>query len=176
MGRWVAVLFCAAFTAVQTQGQIFVKITDPGNPIAADPGAPSGSYAGASWIDYDGDGFIDLFVNRRYIEDRNLAHAVVQAYHTLLPVGRSPVAVVFVTIDPSQVDVNVHPQKTQVRFVQERRLYSTVMRATRQAVVAHLPVPDMPLTPPATDSDDWRVGVEWTMPPLPEPRPETQSV
>ncbi|MCB0050515.1 MAG: hypothetical protein KDE24_13350, partial [Caldilinea sp.] len=36
---------------------------------------------------------IDLFVNRRYVEDRSLTHAVVQAYHTLLPVGRYPVAV-----------------------------------------------------------------------------------
>ena len=71
---------------------------------------------------------IDLFVNRRYVEDRSLTHAVVQAYHTLLPVGRYPMAVVFVDIDPAEVDVNVHPQKTQIRFVDERAVFSAVQQ------------------------------------------------
>jgi DNA mismatch repair protein MutL len=86
---------------------------------------------------------IDLFVNRRYVEDRTLTHAVVQAYHTLLPVGRYPIAVVFLELDPSQVDVNVHPQKTQVRFAEERRLFSVVQRAVRRALLRHVPVSDI---------------------------------
>lgn len=86
---------------------------------------------------------IDLFVNRRYIEDRSLTHAVVQAYHTLLPVGRYPVAVVFVEIDPAQVDVNVHPQKTQVRFVEERRVFAAVQKAVRRTIISMAPIPDM---------------------------------
>lgn len=86
---------------------------------------------------------IDIFVNRRYVEDRSLTHAVVQAYHTLLPVGRYPVAVVFVEIDPSQVDVNVHPQKTQVRFVEERRIFSAVQKAVRRTLINAAPIPDL---------------------------------
>ncbi|GIK73851.1 MAG: DNA mismatch repair protein MutL [Chloroflexota bacterium] len=86
---------------------------------------------------------IDIFVNRRYVEDRSLTHAVVQAYHTLLPVGRYPVAVVFVDIDPSQVDVNVHPQKTQVRFVEERRVFSAVQKAVRRTLINAAPIPDL---------------------------------
>jgi len=86
---------------------------------------------------------IDLFVNRRYVEDRSLTHAVVQAYHTLLPVGRYPVAVVFVEIDPAQVDVNVHPQKTQVRFVEERRIFAAVQKAVRRTIISVAPIPDM---------------------------------
>ena len=86
---------------------------------------------------------IDLFVNRRYVEDRTLTQAVIQAYHTLLPVGRYPMAVVFLEIDPSQVDVNVHPQKTQVRFVEERRLFSVVQKAVRRALVRHAPIPTL---------------------------------
>ncbi|HQY89982.1 DNA mismatch repair endonuclease MutL [Caldilinea sp.] len=86
---------------------------------------------------------IDLFVNRRYVEDRSLTHAVVQAYHTLLPVGRYPVAVVFVEIDPSQVDVNVHPQKTQVRFVEERRIFAAVQKAVRRTIISVAPIPDL---------------------------------
>lgn len=86
---------------------------------------------------------IDIFVNRRYVEDRSLTHAVVQAYHTLLPVGRYPVAVVFVDIDPSQVDVNVHPQKTQVRFVEERSVFSAVQKAVRRTLINAAPIPDL---------------------------------
>ena len=86
---------------------------------------------------------IDLFVNHRTIEDRTLAHAVVQAFHTLLPVGRYPLATIFVTLDPAEVDVNVHPQKTQVRFAQERRVFSAVQKAVRRALVGAVPAPDM---------------------------------
>ncbi|MEZ4614345.1 MAG: DNA mismatch repair endonuclease MutL [Caldilineaceae bacterium] len=88
---------------------------------------------------------INLFINRRYVEDRSLTHAIVQAYHTLVPGGRYPMATVFVTIDPSQVDVNVHPQKVQVRFVDERAVYSAVQRAVRRAIIETAPVPDLPL-------------------------------
>lgn len=88
---------------------------------------------------------IDIFINRRYVEDRGITHAVVQAYHTLLPVGRYPLAVILVEIDPSQVDVNVHPQKTEVRFVNERAIFSAVQKAVRRAIMDHVPVPDITL-------------------------------
>lgn len=105
---------------------------------------------------------IDLFVNRRYVEDRTLTHAVVQAYHTLLPVGRYPVAVVLVEIDPSQVDVNVHPQKTQVRFSEERRLYSLVQKGVRRALLRHAPVPALEMErPPVVDPAAWAAGSGW---------------
>ena len=86
---------------------------------------------------------IDLFINRRYVEDRSLTFAVVQAYHTLLPGGRFPISALFIEVDPGQVDVNVHPQKTQVRFVDERRVFGAVQKAVRTAAVSGAPVPDM---------------------------------
>lgn len=91
---------------------------------------------------------ITLFVNRRYVEDRSLTHAIVQAYHTLLPVGRYPLAVIFVVIEPSEIDVNVHPQKVQVRFVDERSVFSAVQKSLRRAIVATAPIPDLPLDIP----------------------------
>ncbi len=87
---------------------------------------------------------IDLFVNRRYVEDRSLTHAVVQAYHTLLPVGRFPLAALFVELEASEVDVNVHPRKTEVRFADARSVFTAVQRAVRQAVVGGAGVPDLP--------------------------------
>ena len=88
---------------------------------------------------------INLFVNRRYVQDRSLTHAVVQAYHTLLPVGRFPVAVIFVELDPAEVDVNVHPRKTEVRFVNANKVFSAVQRAVRQAVIESIGVPEVQL-------------------------------
>ena len=110
---------------------------------------------------------IDLFVNQRYVEDRSLTYAVIQAYHTLLPVGRYPFAVIFLTTDPSQVDVNVHPQKTQVRFLEERRMFSAVQKAVRQAVIQHAPVPGARLSArpdlagQEDKADDWATQSGW---------------
>ena len=102
---------------------------------------------------------INLFINRRYIEDRSLTHAVVQAYHTLLPVGRFPLAVLFVDLDPSEVDVNVHPRKTEVRFVDSNRVFSAVQRAVRRAVIDSAPVPAVGLdeegVPPTEAHASW---------------------
>jgi len=106
---------------------------------------------------------IDIFVNRRYVEDRSVTHAIVQAYHTLLPVGRYPLAVIFVEIDPAQVDVNVHPQKVQVRFVDERAVFSAVQKAVRRAIVTVAPPPNLTLpaaAPPVATDEAW----EWTEP------------
>ena len=57
-----------------------------------------------------------LFVNGRSIQSRGLMHAVRRAYHTLLETGRHPVVVLRIELDPSDVDVNVHPTKQEVRF------------------------------------------------------------
>ena len=88
---------------------------------------------------------INLFINKRYVEDRSLTHAVVQAYHTLLPVGRFPLAVLFVELPPTEVDVNVHPRKTEVRFVNASKIFSAVQRAVRQAVIESVGVPSVEL-------------------------------
>jgi len=105
---------------------------------------------------------INLFINRRYVEDRNLTYAIVQAYHTLLPGGRYPLATIFVTVDAAQVDVNVHPQKVQVRFVDDRAIFSAVQRAVRRAIIDTAPVPGMTLTEsgghtpsPASNESSW---------------------
>ncbi|HUW13777.1 MAG TPA: DNA mismatch repair endonuclease MutL [Anaerolineae bacterium] len=86
---------------------------------------------------------ISFYVNHRWIRDRRLAYAVSQAYHTLLPTGRFPVALLFLTMDPAAVDVNVHPTKAEVRFRDERGAFSTVQRSVRRVLVDQAPVPAM---------------------------------
>jgi DNA mismatch repair protein MutL len=84
-----------------------------------------------------------FFVNRRWVRDRSLAAAVTQAYHTFLPVGRHPVAVINVTLDPADVDVNVHPTKSEVKFRDQRQVFSVVQKAVRSTLIAAAPVPQM---------------------------------
>ncbi|MBE7471178.1 MAG: DNA mismatch repair endonuclease MutL [Anaerolineales bacterium] len=84
---------------------------------------------------------IIFFVNKRWIQDRSLNQAVVQAYHTFLPVGRYPVAVLNIELDPAEVDVNVHPTKAEVKFQDPRAVFKAAQKAVREAVMAAAPVP-----------------------------------
>lgn len=72
-----------------------------------------------------------LFVNRRWIRDRALTHALVEAYHGLLMVGRYPIAFLFLELPPEAVDVNVHPTKCEVRFRDAQAIYHLVCGAVR---------------------------------------------
>jgi DNA mismatch repair protein MutL len=86
---------------------------------------------------------ITFFVNGRPVQDSSLAQAVIQAYHTLLMVGRFPIAILFLELPPESVDVNVHPTKAEVRFRHPDRAFSGVQRAVRRALLAHTPVPEL---------------------------------
>ncbi|MFL5624797.1 MAG: DNA mismatch repair endonuclease MutL [Ktedonobacteraceae bacterium] len=84
---------------------------------------------------------ISFFVNRRWVLSRMLTTAVEEAYHSLLLSARHPIAVVNITLDPTLLDVNVHPAKTEIRFLKERRVYAAVLRAVRQALLHEAEVP-----------------------------------
>lgn len=84
---------------------------------------------------------IIFFVNGRPVQDAALISALLNAYRTLLMVGRYPLAVLFVTLDPEDVDVNVHPAKAEVRFRSPDRVFSAVQRAVRRGLLAYSPVP-----------------------------------
>jgi DNA mismatch repair protein MutL len=99
--------------------------------------------------------YITLFVNRRWIQDRSLAHAVAQAYHTLLPVGRHPLAVLLLDMDPAEVDVNVHPTKREVKFRSSGKVFSAVQSAVRHALIARSPVPVMAHSPRTWPAPEW---------------------
>jgi DNA mismatch repair protein MutL len=71
---------------------------------------------------------LTLFVNGRVVKDRALARAVAQAYGSVLEAGRYPLGVVYLDIDPALVDVNVHPQKAEVRFADGRAVGEALFR------------------------------------------------
>lgn len=95
-----------------------------------------------------------LFLNGRPIVSRQLAHAVLTAYEHLLDAGSHPVFVLHLTVDPAKVDVNVHPQKNEVKFDDERHAYLLVQAAVSKALrsadvlpsfLADLPLAQQPL-------------------------------
>ena len=87
---------------------------------------------------------ITFFINGRWISDTPLSQAIMQAYHTLLMVGRFPLTALFLEVDPAEVDVNVHPAKAEVRFRNQERIFSFIQRSARRALLAYSPIPSMP--------------------------------
>jgi DNA mismatch repair protein MutL len=89
---------------------------------------------------------ITFFVNGRWIQDTTLSAAVLQAYHTYLMVGRYPMAVLFLTLPPEDIDVNVHPAKSEVKFRSPEQVFSIIQRSIRIALLSSSPVPEMQST------------------------------
>ncbi len=74
-----------------------------------------------------------FFVNRRFVRDRLLLRGLMEAYKASLPQRRYPVSVLFLEMDPEQVDVNVHPSKEEIRFRDERLVWSGLYSAIRES-------------------------------------------
>jgi DNA mismatch repair protein MutL len=92
-------------------------------------------------VSRSGRGNLGFFVNRRWVNSRMLARAVEEAYHGLLMVGRHPVAVINISLPARDVDVNIHPTKSEVKFADERAVFSAVYHAVRQALAEQTTVP-----------------------------------
>ncbi len=139
---------------------------------------------------------IYLFVNGRLIRDRLLLHAIGAAYYNLMPPACFPFALLFLDCDAEEVDVNVHPSKTEVRFRHGTVVHDLVRDTIREALMAERPVPRIapsfpartPLAQPAaelpysefsqsienTAIENMGASLSMTMPPpsLPVPDPE----
>ena len=84
--------------------------------------------------------YMTFFVNRRWIQSRMLTYALEEAYHGLLPEKRYPLAVLNLVLPYEDVDVNSHPDKREVRFRQDGKVYSALQRGVRAALLDHSPV------------------------------------
>ena len=112
---------------------------------------------------------ITFFINGRWVHDVSLNSALLQAYHTLLMVGRYPLTALFLEIPSEEVDVNVHPAKAEVRFRTPDKVFSFVQRSVRRALLAYSPVPNVasslwgttrtvPMEQPRNAGLDWAIG------------------
>ena len=110
---------------------------------------------------------ITFFVNGRWVQEFSLTTALLQAYHTLLMVGRYPLTTLFLEIAPEDVDVNVHPTKAEVRFRSQDKIFSFVQRASRKALLAYTPVASVSpqlwggSRPASTENRE--VGIDWSI-------------
>ena len=107
-----------------------------------------------------------LFVNGRIVKSRSLGHAIQSAYERLVPQGTWPFFCVFLSVDPSRVDVNVHPAKAEVRFDDDRGVYGFLHAVVRKGLGAMLltPLVDAPSTDTA---EPWVLkspAMEFTVP------------
>ncbi|WP_188205878.1 DNA mismatch repair endonuclease MutL [Alkalibacillus aidingensis] len=106
--------------------------------------------------------YISLIVNGRYIKNPFLNKAILDGYHTFLPIGRYPVVVLQIEMDPYLVDVNVHPAKTEVRFSKEKELFEVIKEAVYHVLHRQRLIPEaskQPKEKSEQESLDFSLGV-----------------
>ena len=89
-----------------------------------------------------GAGSLSIFVNGRHVRDRTLARSIALAYGSVLEAGRFPLGVAYLDLPPDLVDVNVHPQKTEVRFADGRAISDALYKIVMGSVVSAFGLPD----------------------------------
>ena len=97
----------------------------------------------------------NVFVNRRIVKDRTIAHAIGEAYSVATIKERSPEVHLFLQIDPTRVDVNVHPTKAEVRFLEQSLIHEVLRRALGDAL-GQGRAPELQLSPFAASPDEPR--------------------
>jgi DNA mismatch repair protein MutL len=96
-----------------------------------------------------------FFVNNRYIRSSYLHYAVSSAFEGLLQSDQHPFYVLFLEIDPSHIDINVHPTKTEIKFDDERTVYAVIRSAVKQALGSHHIVPSIDFTFDVNFNEKW---------------------
>lgn len=91
-----------------------------------------------------------IFVNNRPVENRTLAYALIESYYGHIPKGRYPVAFLFLKLPPSQVDVNVHPAKREIRFRNESSVRGFAVRAILEALQESVEIVATPVVNPVS--------------------------
>ncbi|MCF8254294.1 MAG: DNA mismatch repair endonuclease MutL [Bacteroidia bacterium] len=111
-----------------------------------------------------------FFVNKRFFKDNYLNHAVNNAFEGTISKEQFPLYVIQISIDPSQIDINVHPTKTEVKFEDDRNVYQILRAVVRKALGTHIQAPQN------TDFDDNRfINLQLNPPSIDEVKPYSNS-
>jgi DNA mismatch repair protein MutL len=134
--------------ALLAPGKEFVEVSGEVGPVRIL------GYVGAPGLAQSNRNSQFLFINGRYIHSPSLSHALAAGFGELLPKGNFPVGALLLQVDPTEVDVNVHPAKTEVRLSREREIYDAVYRLVKAAlrhesVIPQLQVPGEPAHRPS---------------------------
>ncbi len=87
-----------------------------------------------------------LFLNSRFITNKNINHAVFTAYENILEKGDYPFFLLFIEIDPERIDVNIHPSKLEAKFDDEKDVYNFILSVVRKSLASYDLVPSMAFT------------------------------
>lgn len=99
-------------------------------------------------------GYISIFVNRRPIQTRNLVVAITEAYKGFLPHGRFPIVNIFLEIPSEEIDINVHPTKSEVRFHNEDLPFTLIRKQVRETLLEHSPASEFQFIPYLTSTTE----------------------
>ncbi|MFY9607483.1 MAG: DNA mismatch repair endonuclease MutL [Blastocatellia bacterium] len=111
-----------------------------------------------------------LFVNRRFVRDQLIGRALTEAYRSMMPSGTYPAVVLFIEAPATELDVNVHPAKTEVRFLHEGEVLAFIRDAVARALRSAQPITRLPGVPAAPgeetegSSSGWRRGLDPSQP------------
>jgi DNA mismatch repair protein MutL len=116
---------------------------------------------------------IFFFINGRLVSDTVLTSAITRAYHGMLMVGRFPITNLFINISPTEVDVNVHPTKAEVRLRNSNQVFTAIQRTIRKTIAAYAPYaavsPRIWKTPEFTkDEGNIKIGFNGSVDPIQE--------
>jgi DNA mismatch repair protein MutL len=108
--------------------------------------------------------YISIILNGRYIKSIPITQAIIRGYHTLLPIGRSPVVVLQVEMDPILVDVNVHPTKLEARFSKDKELYTLIENQIRTTFRQTRLIPEMEQKPKEVPKQSFQRSLNFNEP------------
>lgn len=138
-GRLLSAIY-AAMGRASAKEMVEVKSTASGVTVTGYVGKPTASRGSRSYQHF--------FVNGRYVKSRMMASALEEAYKNQIMVGRFPICVLHVTVAPTAVDVNVHPAKTEVKFLREGDVFDAIHYSVLGALSRAQDRPEMQLKEP----------------------------
>ncbi|HWR83320.1 MAG TPA: DNA mismatch repair endonuclease MutL [Candidatus Deferrimicrobium sp.] len=103
-----------------------------------------------------------IFINGRYVQSPTLSHALAAGYGELLPRGMFPVGALLLAVDPAEIDVNVHPAKTEVRLSRERDVYDAIYHCVQQALRQETVIPAFKADAPVASRLEAPSSLNWT--------------
>ncbi len=138
-GKLLSAIY-AAMGRASAKEMVEVKSASGGVTVTGYVGKPTASRGSRSYQHF--------FVNGRYVKSRMMASALEEAYKNQIMVGRFPICVLHVTVPPTAVDVNVHPAKTEVKFLREGDVFDTIHYSVLGALSRAQDRPEMELKTP----------------------------
>lgn len=147
-------------TLAERMDQVFIdKVSDAVIPVkeVTDYITLTG-YIGKPFLLKKNKGDQYLFLNRRFVISRQMNHAVFSAYENVMEKGEYPFFVLFLEVDYSKVDVNVHPSKLEIRFDNEKDIYTFILAVVRKSLSNFDLVPSAGFTKPLGETE--RIGID----------------